>query len=176
MNGLRPWFEDLGFPLPEAIDISTGYPSGGRRSRQISESWSGDDSDSFVIYVRPDSEDEVAVAAAIAFQLCRISVDGKDEHGHLFRHLAISIGLKGRASEAPAGTLFKEMIQPILDSAGKMPRTDATRTKGTQPREQTTRMIKVTCPKCGYLARVSREWINDVGPPLCPKHGPMKVG
>ena len=35
------------------------------------------------------------------------------------------------------------------------------------------RLNKVTCPACGYLARVTRKWLDKSGPPHCPEHGAM---
>ncbi len=31
-----------------------------------------------------------------------------------------------------------------------------------------TRMMKSQCGTCGYTIRLSRRWLSDVGPPLCP--------
>ena len=36
-----------------------------------------------------------------------------------------------------------------------------------------TRMLKCECTVCGYIARTTRRWIRDVGPPSCPNHGAM---
>ena len=38
-------------------------------------------------------------------------------------------------------------------------------------------MLKAECETkdCGYTVRVAAKWINDPGPPHCPKHGPMLV-
>lgn len=30
------------------------------------------------------------------------------------------------------------------------------------------RLLKCTCPKCGYLARVTRKWIAEAGHLICP--------
>ncbi|WP_354699942.1 hypothetical protein DSM112329_00199 [Paraconexibacter sp. AEG42_29] len=30
------------------------------------------------------------------------------------------------------------------------------------------RLLKVSCPACGYPARVTRVWLTKVGPPICP--------
>ena len=39
-----------------------------------------------------------------------------------------------------------------------------------------TRLIKTQCGHCGYIARVTRRWIADVGAPLCPCKGePMEL-
>lgn len=36
-----------------------------------------------------------------------------------------------------------------------------------------TRMIKVTCPSCGYLLRTTRYWLESKGAPVCPDGTPM---
>ena len=42
-----------------------------------------------------------------------------------------------------------------------------------------TRQIKACCGNCAYTVRVSRKWLIDVGPPLCPNlscsASPMKL-
>ena len=171
-SSMSSWFDDLGFPLP-SFEVRSGFTSIGRRSTNITESWTEDDGASFVIFVRPDRSEEIDVAAALAFQLCRIAVGQQDSHGFLFRHLAISVGLRGRKTESPPGTLFKELVKPVLKQAGPMPSPEMTPTDKERKPSQTTRLIKVSCPECGYVARVARKWLEDVGPPHCPKHGPM---
>jgi len=40
-----------------------------------------------------------------------------------------------------------------------------------------TRMLKAVCGDCAYAVRLSRKWLEEAGPPLCPcnGHGPMEV-
>lgn len=168
------WLDDLGFPVP-STEIRTGFASKGSRGRTISESWLEGDTSTFVIFIRPDRDDPIDVAGAIAFQLCQIATQPKDTHGHLFRHVAISIGLKGRRAEMPPGTLFREMIKPSLKSIGPLPQAEMSLPEKIGSKTQTSRLLKVSCPTCGYVARVSRKWLNDMGPPHCPKHGPMTL-
>lgn len=44
-----------------------------------------------------------------------------------------------------------------------------------RPKKQTTRMVKCECGECGYIARTSQKWLDEVGPPHCPSHGAMRV-
>ena len=38
-----------------------------------------------------------------------------------------------------------------------------------------TRMLKCECSACGYVARTTRRWLIEYGPPLCPCNGePMR--
>jgi hypothetical protein len=34
-------------------------------------------------------------------------------------------------------------------------------------------MIKCECETCGYIVRTARRWIEEMGAPHCPAHGPM---
>lgn len=43
------------------------------------------------------------------------------------------------------------------------------------PAKQTTRLIKVACPTCAYPARVTRVWIERLGPPSCPCGERMRI-
>lgn len=171
-GAMTSWYADLGFPLPP-FEIRSGFPSVGRRSPNITDSWSQDGGQSYVIFVRPDRGETIDVAAAVAFQMCRIAVGDRDAHGYLFRHIAISIGLRGTKTESPPGTLFKELIKPTIDDAGPIPVQEMSSTDQGKKTTQSTRLLKVYCKDCGYVARVSRKWLDAVGTPHCPDHGPM---
>ncbi len=171
-NLMSSWYDDLGFPLPK-YEIQSGFPSSGQRSNTVAESWTHDNGASFVLIVRPDQNDSLTVGAAIAQQLCSIAAGPKDQFGHLFQHLAISIGLRGKKFETPPGQVFKELFRPIEKTIGSIPESETMTQNYVRSGKQTTRLIKVSCNECGYVARVSRKWIEKVGPPLCPKHGPM---
>lgn len=32
------------------------------------------------------------------------------------------------------------------------------------------RLLKVTCPTCGYVVRTTRKWLETAGAPICPVH------
>ena len=173
-TAMSSWFDDLGFPLPKFL-ISAGFPSAGRRGRDTAEAWKEEGSEAYTIFIRPDRHDPHNVAAALAHQLAHMAAGQRDAHGHLFRHVAISIGLRGRATEAAPGRIFKELVDPILKKAGPLPKPFLGPPERSQRAKQTTRLIKVLCRDCGYVARVSRKWLDDVGEPLCPQHGKMSV-
>ncbi|MEP0068982.1 hypothetical protein [Pyruvatibacter sp.] len=173
-HAMSKWFVDLGFPLPEA-QVQTAFPSSGKRTRRISESWQRDGQEQFVVVVRPDAEKATEVAAALAFQLCQIAAGQRDEHGLLFKHLAISIGLSGHRKEDSPGALFKELAAPLLKKLGPLPKSTIKLSQADPQKTQPTRLRKVSCLECGYVARVSRKWLDKVGPPHCPDHGPMTI-
>lgn len=173
-TGMHKWFRDLGFPLPKT-QVQTAFPSSGKRTKKLTESWLQDGQDMFVIVVRPDADDSMHIACALAFQLCQIAVGQRDEHGLLFKHLAISIGLSGQRKEDQPGALFKELVAPLLKKLGPLPESSITLSKTDQHKPQPTRLRKVSCLECGYVVRVSRKWLDEKGPPHCPEHGSMTI-
>lgn len=171
---MSSWFDDLGFSLPD-FRITAGFPSTGKRGRDLAEAWQEKGGESFTVFIRPDRDDAYKVAAALAHQMAHMAAGSADTHGHLFRHIAVSIGLRGRATQAAPGRLFQELIDPILKKAGPLPTTYIGPQEAAQKSKQKTRLIKVSCRTCGYVARVSRKWLDDSGPPHCPQHGPMAL-
>lgn len=45
-----------------------------------------------------------------------------------------------------------------------------------EPRRQTCRLLKVECPTCGYIARVTRKWLDARGAPICPTDQEPMIG
>lgn len=47
--------------------------------------------------------------------------------------------------------------------------------KTRRPKEAS-RLLKVCCASCGYIARTTRKWLDTLGAPLCPidGHGAME--
>ena len=64
------------------------------------------------------------------------------------------------------GDVFKKAVKPMLKRLGKYPHgvLDATQSGR---KKQTTRMIKASCPDCGYTVRTTSKWI-DIAVPTCP--------
>lgn len=182
-SGLSPTFTRAGRPLPSSYRISIGFPSSGRRGVRIGECWSREQSKDkhFEIFIRPDLEDPLKVAAVVAHELVHAAVGIKAGHGKAFRLLAVAIGLEGPMRTTKPGEKFKRIVEPILERLGPIPhatlafRTAAMVAADAAPR-QLGRQLKAGCKKCGYIVRTSRMWLDKMGPPLCPLHGLMSVG
>ena len=127
------------------------------------------------------------VAAALARELVHAAVGIHAGKGPAFRKVALGIGLTGPMRATRPGPAFLALIAPILDAAGPLPHArlqadrspdaadpdDADAPATTRPRTQASRHIKCARPACGYLVRTARQWLDQIGPPLCPRHGPM---
>lgn len=168
---MAPWFQAHGYKLPP-FRVSIGFTSKGGKSRAIGQCWSPECSEDAraEIFLRPDLEDPMELAAVLAHELIHAAVG--NEHGHKgpFRKVAMAIGLEGKMTATTAGEAFKRAALPILEAVGPMPHARLNfggRSSG--PKKQTTRMIKCECPECGYVARTTRTWLEEAGAPICPK-------
>ena len=90
--------------------------------------------------------------------------------------MARAIGLEGKLTATVPGEAFTRAVQLLLREVGPFPHA-ALNWGGprTGPKKQGTRMLKVTCPECGLVARMTRKWIEEVGAVLSPAHGAMVV-
>lgn len=169
VEDLRPWYEEQGITVPP-VRISVGYTSKGARSKVIGECWHPDASDDGVpqVFIHPAYNDPEAVAAIVVHELIHAGLGPGKKHGPEFKRVAVPLGLEGRMTATTPGVLLLERLKPVLSSLGEYPH-GALRPggSGSNGPTQTTRMLKATCPACGYLVRTSQKWF-DVGVPSCP--------
>lgn len=162
---LRPFY---GGELPEAVRISTGFPSAGKRGKSIGECWQAEAADDKCcqIFIHPGQVETLRVADIVAHELihaCR--PDAK--HGPKFRQLAEKLGLEGPMKSTHGGPRFAELVGPMIAKIGEYPHARLTGGCGSNGPKQTTRMIKCECPMCGYVVRTTQKWL-DVAVPTCP--------
>lgn len=191
---LRPAFVQLGAPLPERLRIAIGFPSTGRRAKATGECWDSTASadGTFEILIRPDLAEAdgviaLPVAAALAHELVQAAVGIQAGKGAAFRRVALGIGLTGPMRATSPGPAFLALAGPILEAVGPLPHARLQPDKksakngmdgeaedaATGPRKQANRHVKCACATCGYVVRTARKWLDQVGPPHCPQHGPM---
>lgn len=165
-------FAEVGAELPSNIRVSCGWtsvkalaPNGG--SRRIGECWpSACSADSArEVFVSPCLEDVVLVLGTLAHELVHAWNDCKDGHKGPFRRIAIAIGLEGKMTSTKVGEQLRGRLLAIAAKLGPYPhRTLDASASGRK--KQSTRMIKVVCPDCGYTVRTTRQWIEQ-GLPTC---------
>ena len=82
-------------------------------------------------------------------------------HGHrrAFRDIALGVGLTGKMTATTATEELAERIKTeVVDVLGKYPHRKVTLIKRGQ-RGKGSRLIKCTCPVCGFNFRTTRKWI-----------------
>jgi len=127
------------------------------------------------------------VLGVLGHEVTHAAVGLEAGHRGPFKQLALAIGLTGRMSATTEGEDFIRTFTPILESLGPYPHAelDARRWRKNPPGEvrvssgpkaQGTRLHKVMCRHCGYVARVTMKWLN-LGMPVCPLvgHGAMMM-
>jgi len=176
---MRVVFDHAGQPLPTRIRCAFGFPSTGKRGGRIGECWNSTCSDDahFEIMIRPDQSDARRVGAILLHELCHAACGIAEGHGPVFGQLARKLGLEGPLTATTGGPRLWAWLDLLLADAGPMPHAKLNWSKGTStaPPKQTTRMIKLECSMCGYIARTTAKWILEVGAAHCPAHGEMRV-
>jgi hypothetical protein len=67
-------------------------------------------------------------------------------------------------TQTPMSDPLRERIVALLD---KLPEFPHVKLNDSAIKKQTTRMLKVECPACGCIARMTAKWLEEVGPPTC---------
>lgn len=161
---------------PENVAVSIGFPSKGIRGKAIGECWHSeaatDGRRHILIHPRLTPEDIMHV---LLHELIHASLPPTAKHGKPFKDVAVRCGLTGKMTATVPGEECKARLAKILASVEEFPRGRLTPTgQSTAGPKQTTRMLKVVCPKgCGedgdvYTLRMTRKWLDAMGAPYCP--------
>lgn len=163
-------FKQQGHDIPKNVRITCGFPSTkplpGKKGFASGECWSADSSADghFEIFISPLIEKPLEVASVLSHELVHACVGLDCNHGKPFKMLANRIGLTGPAANSVPGADFIAWFESQTDLT---PYPHAAITPQPNEKKQTTRMHKVQCVRCGYVARVASKWIA-LGSPLCP--------
>ena len=189
---LRPYFASVGYPLPDNIRFAIAFPSTGRKGKRMGECWHSASSEDghYEIFLRADLSEPVDVLGVLVKELVHTALPDDAGHGRLFKAAALKIGLQGPMRKATPGVLLQERLEALAASLGPLPHArlhieqspliavaPAPATALDRPKKQRARMLKAECPVegCHYLVRVAARHVREIGPPPCPKHGPMPV-
>ena len=174
---LRPIFFNRGFIVPDRVRVSCGFPVGVRRDGkavgQCSTAFNASD-DAYEIFVSPMIDDPVKVVGALTHDLAHAVVGIRNGHRRPFGQCAGAMGLEPPWVATKESESFKASVaRPVIAAIGAAyPHTRLSPTaSSTLPKKQGTRLIKCSCPACGYVVRVTMKWILSSGAPLCPTRG-----
>lgn len=175
-KALKPAFKKAGAAIPDNLRITCGWPSrngAARKKRVLGECWPPNLSadNVYEVFVSPVLDDPVEVAVVLAAELAHAACG--PEHDHRYANVVRALGMGGKPSAPASAAAFEDLLEPILEDVGEYPH-GALKPRA-KDKTQTTRLKKVECQTCGYTARVTRKWLNDVGPPYCPLHGRMDI-
>ena len=170
---LRVRFVRAGHPLPDTLHVSIGFPSrGGLRGKRgvtLGQCWAGQHSADGAphIFVSPLHDDAVAILDTLAHELAHAAAPLDAKHGPKFVRVANAVGLtKGKPTSIAAGDELRAELARLNAELGPLPH--AALDAKSMPKAGATRLVKVACASCGYVARVTRVWLDGPGAPLCP--------
>lgn len=159
----RPVFEAANAPLPSNVRVAVGFTSKGVKGSRIGECWSDSASEDghFEIFLKPTLDNVARICDVLTHELVHAAVGIQAGHGPAFKRVAMCIGLKGKMTATTAGAEWYAWALPIIERLGPMPY-GALSTGGfsTSRKKQRTALLKVECPECGWLARVTAKHID----------------
>jgi hypothetical protein len=168
---LRAHFTKLGYTVPANVRISVGFPKGthkGAGGKTIGQCWpyqSSTDKHS-EIFISPELRDTETVVHVIAHELVHATVGCEAGHKAPFKCCALAIGLTGKMTATVAGEGMKAFIKRFVQAHGEYP---AGALMVANRKKQGTRLLKCACEECGYTVRTTRQWVEGLGTPICPK-------
>lgn len=191
---LGDMFAEIGEELP-TVRVSVGWPGGrGNKNSTIGQCWSKEASKDGVcqLFISPVIDDAERVLDVLSHELIHAIDNCESGHRGRFAKIAKAIGLNGPMTATTASDELKIKLAAVSLVLGDYPHaaiktmitgpivpgapvpTVPPRTSG--PKTQTTRMIKVECASgSGYKVRMTRQWLTDLGAPICPCHNePME--
>jgi hypothetical protein len=162
---LRSRFAGVGCSTPDNLRVSLGWPKRAGACGAIGECWapSASSDQYFEVFVSPAIGSGVEIIGTLTHELVHASVGLATGHGKPFKQCATKIGLVGPMRATVIGIELAGFIDDFIRRVGPYPSGFLTDAK-----KQTTRLARCECLTCGYLARVTRKWLSEAGPPICP--------
>lgn len=175
---LHLMFEMKGYPLPEKLRVSCGWPHKGglaKKKRRIGECWSPVASMDVTteVFISPFLDNALEVAAVLVHELIHAAVGTRCGHKGDFKKLAVKMGLQGKMTATVAGEELAERLNVLCCEVGIYPHAQLDGLE-CPVKKQGTRLIKIVCPDCGYTCRTTQKWIEQ-GLPVCCCGNQMEV-
>ena len=168
---MKPWVvqADAGRDYADPY-ISVGFPKGSRGrnvANAIGQCWdkaTSEDQTRAHIFIIPTMMDRVDILAVLLHELVHASVG--NEHGHRgpFKTCAVSLGLEGKMTATVPGEALRARLEILAEELGNYPHAGL---KVPKRGSVGSRLLKVGCPGCGCIIRMTQKWIDEVGPPTC---------
>jgi hypothetical protein len=167
----RGQFAAVNAALPPNVRVAVGFTSRGMKGSRIGECWSDVASEDghFEIFIKPTLADAATICATLTHELIHAAVGLDKGHNATFKRVATSLGLGGKMTATVAEKGWYSWALPIIEQLGPIPYA-ALSTGGisTGRKKQTAALLKVECPVCGFLARVTKKHIAPHSHLNCP--------
>lgn len=171
VEALRPLVDAAGGTLPPVVRVSCGFPSRAALSaarRRIGECWakSASPAGEPEVFISPVLADPIEVLGVVAHELVHAGLPPWTGHRGRFPKVARALGLEAPMTATTVGPELRAKLAAILERIGAYPHKGLV--AGSGRKTDRCRLVKASCPECGYVIRTTRKWIDDVGLPTCP--------
>lgn len=181
LEDITKLFKGHNYDVPK-VRVSCGWPSRGglsKTKKTIGQCWSPEAASDGVaqIFISPwlENESDIGVLPTLVHEMVHAVVGLPAKHGKPFRECAVKLGLEGKMTSTHAGAELMKIFTLWRGKLGDYPHAKLD-PKKSPVETQSTRMIKMQCNECGYLARTSKKWLEQVGPVECPAgHGVTSI-
>ena len=171
---ITPVFKQrTGLGLPD-VHVSVGWPSTrglSAKRRTVGQCWPTQEHGA-QIFISPLLDDAFDVLADLVHELVHALHPDSGHRGD-FVASARSMGLIKPWTATSAGEDLEPVLTNLIGELGEFPHSKI-EPGSPKLKPQTTRQRKAECPECGYVARISRKWL-DIGLPTCPCGTEMEV-
>tara|TARA_R110002167_G_scaffold101414_2_gene264095 strand:- start:173 stop:769 length:597 start_codon:yes stop_codon:yes gene_type:complete len=119
------------------------------------------------LLISPVLEDSVQVVGVLIHEMVhaiqrKLYGKGVKAHGKEFKAIAIAVGLQGKMTATTESPELKIKIENWIKELGKYPHN---KINFDTRKKQSTRMNKLICMNCGFIARASTGAVNKFGLP-----------
>jgi len=153
------------------VKVSVGFPKGSRgksTAHAIGQCAKGVEKDGvhhiFISPVLDEATTPTGVLATLVHELVHASVGLEAGHKTPFKRLAEKCGLEGKMTATEAGEGLLVRLNDLSKELGPYPHRALTLGLGLGIKKQGTRMLKASCPKCGYTVRLAKKWADETLP------------
>lgn len=157
--------------VPATTLISCGLPSIralSSKNRTIGQCWVKQGQ----VFVSPVIEHPLDVAQVLVHELLHAGLPNGTGHKAPFKRAADAMALGGKPTATIRTEEFDAYMLPVIQKVGSYPHRALVAEKGSK---QTTRLVKLECPDCGYIVRTTAKWI-ETGLPSCSCGGYFEEG
>lgn len=175
IDALRPHFNSSGYPLPDHVRVACGWPKADnliRHQRAIGTTWFSATDGVPQVFLSPtliEIGGADGVGGLLVHELVHAQVGPAAKHGARFKLVALAVGLEPPMAATTASPALQALLVEVAAPLGPYPHSPL----ASPGHVGGTRMLKLTCPVCGYTVRTTQKWI-DVGLPFCPDGDPLE--
>ncbi len=162
---MRHLFDEQGAVDYPKFRVSCGWPKGAR-GKTVGQAWHPDNSGDATseLFISPVVYDPVRAMHILMHELIHAVVGNECGHKGPFRRLAKSLGLEGKMPATVPSDELADKLRHLCGKLGPYPHAELSKLS---VNKQSTRMLKVSCPNCGCILRMTAKWLEEAGVPRC---------